>query len=468
MKTKSIPSAWIYAERNRRFDVQPYISGAVEARVAVERTGLPKDILHTLTKGHDGGIYNGPHFSRVYVNSREYGVPFLSGGSILNADLSHLPLLRKKDAFSSKLSYLEVFPGMTLISCSGTIGRTVFARSEMAGMWASQDVMKVVPDPDKIPPGYLFAFLHSSFGVPLVVSGTYGSIIQHIEPEHIRDLAVPRLGAEREAEVHALVQSAADDRSEARRILDAVKAELQEELGLSEMPDSSVTGFSITTIPTSRLDLRFDAHYHCAKYAAVAEEMENGPFPFVKIGDVLKEHFWPPIFKRIWVDGDEYGSQFISGIDAYKFESDNPRFVSRQIRKFDRYILRKGWLIFQGAGQIYGLFGRPLYVHGWLEDIFGAPDLYRLVPHTQEDGAYLFAFFSTSQGQVLIKRLACGDSIPRVMEPQINGLWIPWPPAEVRARYAIRVIKAHELLDRALQSERQAIAFVESSIRETV
>ena len=52
-----------------------------------------------------------------------------------------------------------------------------YVRDDMAGMWSSQHIMKVAPDPAQIAPGYLYAFLSSKYGVPLVVSGTYGAII---------------------------------------------------------------------------------------------------------------------------------------------------------------------------------------------------------------------------------------------------------------------------------------------------
>jgi len=98
---------------------------------------------------------------------------------------------------------------MTIISCSGTIGRMAYVREDMAVVWSSQDVMKVVPDAEKIPPGYLYTYLSSKFGVPLVVGGTYGAIIQHIEPEHIADLPVPRLGKKIETMAHELIDEAA-------------------------------------------------------------------------------------------------------------------------------------------------------------------------------------------------------------------------------------------------------------------
>jgi type I restriction enzyme S subunit len=176
VKVKAVPSSWIQTE-GRRLDVGPFLFGAVEARERIRRLDAPKQPLKALTAGPGGGIFNGPQFSRLYVTDPAHGVPFLGSSSMLLADLSHLPLLSRKYADSPKLRHLEVQPGMTLISCSGTIGRMVYARPDMAGMWASQHIMKVCPDPARIPPGYLYAFLSSRFGVPMVAGGTYGAII---------------------------------------------------------------------------------------------------------------------------------------------------------------------------------------------------------------------------------------------------------------------------------------------------
>ena len=95
--------------------------------------------------------------------------------------------------------------------------------------------MKVVPDEAKIPPGYLYAFLSSKFGVPLVVSGTYGAIIQHIEPEHIASLPVPRFGDEIEIEIAKLIDSAANARSEAVLILKEAEALLFSSFGFKRV-----------------------------------------------------------------------------------------------------------------------------------------------------------------------------------------------------------------------------------------
>ena len=115
-----------------------------------------------------------------------------------------------------------------------------YARPDMDGMACSEHVLRVVPDPDRILPGYLYAFLSSKFGVPLVVGGTYGAIIQHIEPHHIANLPVPRLGETVETRADELVQNAAAQRSKAAELRAKVLTIVVEELGWRESTKKSI------------------------------------------------------------------------------------------------------------------------------------------------------------------------------------------------------------------------------------
>src|SRR6478672_1567293 len=102
MKTTVIRSTWMEGY-GYRLDCSPYLGGALETKVLLEKLPLRKDPLHTLTAGFDGGIYNGPKFSRTWVESPEFGVPFLGSSAMPRADLSDLPLLSKKLAYGRQL-----------------------------------------------------------------------------------------------------------------------------------------------------------------------------------------------------------------------------------------------------------------------------------------------------------------------------------------------------------------------------
>jgi type I restriction enzyme S subunit len=463
MRVKMVPSSWLERD-GRRLDCGPYMSGALEAKVLLEAIKVRKDPLRTLTAGGMSGIFNGPRFARSYVEDPAHGVPFLGSTDILNADLNNLALLSHKQVLSNPR--LIVRASWTLITCSGTIGRMAYARRDMDGMAGSQHFMRVAPDPEKIPPGYLYAYLSSKFGVPLVVGGTYGAIIQHIEPEHIADLPVPRLGEAVERKVHEWVNEAATLRAEASAEISGIERETLDLLGLPDLPRASVSRFSINEVTASNLNFRLDAPYHSKIAAEAVSAVASCKHPTLPLSKAVERYFKPPMFKRLWVDSSEYGCQFVSGIEAYRYQAEDIRYVSFRTPHFDEFILREGSVIFQAAGQIYGLFGRPLFVSGWLTGLFAADDLYRLVPRTIEDGGYIFAFLRTAVGQILIKRQASGNSIPRVWDPHMRDISIPWPGREIRHEIGRRIITAHEKIERARISEANSIALVESTIEE--
>ena len=114
---------------------------------------------------------------------------------------------------------LIIHKDWSLITRSGSIGRMAYTRPDMGGMACSEDVLRVAPDPNRILPGYLYAFLSSKFGKSLVVGRTYGAIIPHIEPHHIADLRVPRLGEKVETGAHKLMQNVAESRTRASELL---------------------------------------------------------------------------------------------------------------------------------------------------------------------------------------------------------------------------------------------------------
>jgi type I restriction enzyme S subunit len=461
-QVKAVPSTWL-ENNGRRLDCGPYVSGAIEARELLKRfTTSP---LKKLTVGREGGIYNGPQFARNYVEDSRFGVPFLTTSSLLQFDLSSVSHLSRRDAESSKLSHLRITEGTTLITCSGTIGRMAYARKDLEGMWSNQDIMKVVPDRACISPGYLFAYLSSRYGLPQVLDGTYGAIIQHIEPNHIADLPVPRLGAV-ESAAHDLIQRAADLRTDAARLIHRATAALIDELQFPALQSSDVTKFGWSAVSSQDLNSRLDAPYHSPAALEAQQAIRVGRHGYRKLAEVTERLFKPPIFKRIWVDDHTFGRQFVSGTDAYLYEANELRFVSTRTPNFEEFIVKRGWVIFQAAGQIYGLFGRPLFVSGWLEEIFCADDLYRIVPKSEVDGAFIFLFLRSPHGQVLVKRQASGNSIPRVWDPHMEQFELPWPDEPIRERLARPVLDAHEMLAEALKLQRQAIQLVEKAIEE--
>lgn len=466
MKVKEVPFSWI-PRWGYRLDVEPFIGGAVETRVFLEQAPYPKQSLRELTTGHNGGIYNGPMFRRNYVESREHGVPFLTSGSMLRADLTDVGFLRRKDAESPKLNYLSLRRGTTLISCSGSIGRTVYTRPDMEGVWASQDIMKVVPDPKEIPSGYLYAFLSSKFGVPMVASGTYGAIIQHIEPEHIRDLPVPRLGAAIEGKAHELIEEAANLRADAARALRQSISALHQVAGLRDLAETgSPYPFSVTAITESELGGRFDAFFHSRYHRDAVASLRLSSAGAVRVESLSVSVVEPTRFKRNKVDDERYGVPFFGTSALFWTEPVPSYMLPRSQVGIEDYVVTPSTILVPRSGQLSGILGRAVLPYGAVVGGAVTEDAIRINCADEGTAGFLFVALSSPYGVRQLKARAYGSSIPHLDVNGIRAVLVPDVVPDARLKIGREGARTALLRGKAIDLEREAVALVESAIEE--
>lgn len=458
VKWKAVRAAWL-EEGGRRLDCNPYMSGAQEARDTLKQLKVRKDALRTLTSGYGGGIYNGPMFKRNYVESPEHGVPFISSGSMLLADLSTLPLLRRKDAESSRLSYLRLRPGMMLISCSGTIGRMTYVRPDMDGIWSSQDVLKVVPNPECIPPGYLYAFLSSRYGVPLVVSGTYGAIIQHIEPEHIAELPIPRFGCGFEQEVAQVTEAAAAERVAASQHRRAAIDLFQAKIGWNDQARP------VAHAPmASSLLGRMDAFHYSPRVEAgrAALASHRG----VRLGNQVLRVFEPNRGSRLKVTDPDFGVPFLSSSSVFELSPSAEYLVSRSLTPhLEGLLLSNCDVLLPRSGQLGGIIGRAVLPLPMNVGQAGSEHLVRVRCHSPSEAAYLWAVLASEPGYWALIGTAFGSSIPSLDSALIAELTVPWLVDADREEIGMLASKAVTAQNKGSELEAAAVALLEEKIR---
>ena len=457
-QVKAVPSSWI-EHNGRRLDCGPYVSGAIEAKELLSKMSTTP--LVELTAGYKGGVYNGSPFIRNFVDDPAHGVPFLTTSSLLHADLSNLSLLSKQDALSRQLSFLEVKPGMTLITCSGSIGKMAFARADMEGVWSNQDILKVVPNAALIKPGYLYAYLSSRFGIPMITSGTYGAIIQHIEPQHISDLPVPRLG-DVEVKVHELVQRAADLRTQASQLISEQVQTLEEEIsgGPIDWEHTKPQAFSIETRSIDGFANRLDAFHYIG---FVGEAIKKAKVPLVEISQHA-DALYPPFMKRIRVE--EGGIEFLGGTEMLTLDQKSDSHIAASTRNLDQFIVKEGYVLFQCDGQRYGIFGRPVLANRNIIGKAVTQHMMRIIPHDKSDAGYIFTYLATGFGRRLLMRFSAGTSIPSLNEDGARKILIYWPDEERRRSISQIAEQAWENRAAATELEDQARGLVERAIEE--
>ena len=133
-------------------------------------------------------IFFPPRFKRNYVDPGEDAVPFLGGANISQLHVVTSKFLSSRDP---NLASLQVEAGWILVTRSGSTGIVSSVPPAWEGLAISEHVIRIVPDPEKLHPAWLQAYLRSSLGQRALARGVFGSVIDEITPEYLASLSVP-------------------------------------------------------------------------------------------------------------------------------------------------------------------------------------------------------------------------------------------------------------------------------------
>lgn len=457
-QVKIIPSKWI-EEGGHRLDCGPYLSGAMEAKelLGAFDNDLLKDVVIP------GGIFHAGRESRMWVETAEYGTPFLGSTDILATDLVNLPFISNKQLKSNP--NLVLHEGWSLITRSGTIGRMAYCCSDLDGLACSEHAMRVVPDDEKIKSGYLYAFLSSRFGVPIVVSGTYGSIIQSIEPQHLADLPVPRLGTVEE-KAHELVQRAADLMVESSTIYKKAADMINQQCGFPEKLAMSARVFAFSVANSHSLFSRLDATFHNPT-AQQAEQLVLDT-KGITLNDAGVRGLESNRLKQIFVD-EEFGTPFITSGGIFLKNIEPERFIRTQSLGDDEESWRVNQqdILLARSGQVGGIIGRGVWSDARFDGIAASPHIIRLrATDNDYPAGYVFAFLClTDIGYQLLSRTAAGSSIPYLPLDAVLKIRIPTSTTkEFREDIHNMVVQAGMLRGQSQKLEKDAVLLVEQAI----
>lgn len=215
-------------QKGARFDASFHMSEGLVVRRMIAKS--PYELLTIEDVSVD--VFYGLRARRVYVSSKTHGIPFLSSSDILRADVNKVKLASK--SLTPAIDQMSLKKGWTLISRSGTIGNCAFANAKHAQKLASEDVIRLVPN-NILRGGLVFAYLASKYGYSLLTQGTFGGVIQHIEPAFVKSLPIPNFPVTFQEDVDNLVQTAAHLREEALDELIRAEILLKEKAGLREL-----------------------------------------------------------------------------------------------------------------------------------------------------------------------------------------------------------------------------------------
>ena len=460
MRTGAVPSNEIFAEGGR-------LTGAYhlsEDQVAVstlKRSKLPKVPLQSLVRGR--GIFRGPIFSRRYVEDPVLGEPYVSAKDLVTASVRPSAYLSR--SHGELLNELRLRQGMVLITCSGmNLGRAIWGRQDLDGLVGSHDLIRVCPNADVVPPGYLHAFLSGRYGHGFIRKQIYGGNIKHIEPAHLANLPVPRIGDKAERSANRLIEQAASQRSEAAQVRRTIIGELTASLGWG--PPRAACGLYATA---SSLDIqrRFDAFHHGSGVRAARERLAAGNSQ--RLGDVVEEVFEPNRGARRKVEDPACGVPFLSSSEVFRLDPVGDYLVSRNgTPHLERQLVTERDLLLPRSGQLGGIIGRAVLPLPTYYGSAASEHLVRIRCRTREDAFFAWAVFATEPGYYAAIGTAFGSSIPSLDCALLADLQVPWWTGKGRDELVDRVDRMVNALSDAIRDERAAVALVERAIKEAV
>ena len=437
---------------NFRTDASYHLSEGQNVQRCIAASPYPLTTIKEVSED----IFIGNRAKRVYVKDSNHGIPFLSSSDILKADLDNVKFASKK--YTPEIERMSLKKGWTLISRSGTIGNCAFANAKHAQKLASEHVIRLVPN-NILRGGLVYAYLASKYGHSLLTQGTFGAVIQHIEPAFVGSIAIPFFPDSFQREVDNLVQEAARLREEATCALEKAKDKVSKccnnEFDNLECSQTNIV--SVSSIVKS-FKTRLDPPVYINKGVAWSKRQKHAK----RLGDLNIKIWYPGIFKRAYVKN---GLPYIKGSSVFNvnpFKSCDHLSKART-PQLEELWLKEGMLLISCAGAC----GLVKMITKEYEDkgAIGSPDIIRLISNDELcTTEYLYVYLQLQHVYDFMQSLKYGSVIERFDIGNVKNIPIVIPSKELSEEITAIVRQYMDCTYRAFNAEEKAIRMVEQEI----
>lgn len=395
----------------RRCDASYHINDAVQYR---NHLSLCPYSVTTIEK-EASNIFLGNIFSRIYVADETHGVPYLSASEMQKAELKTGKFLSKKQA--EQLRYLMLDKDWILISCSGTLGNCVYTDKRYSRMIGTHDLIRLIPEFNQILPGVLYAFLSSKYGYAMLTHSQYGSVVQHTNPDQIKEIPLPVFPKTLQEEVHALITESAHLREEA----DAARQKAISFFDSYSCPKQR----TVFAKRLSECTFSLTAFNNNLNVDEIKKKYSRNKSSLSSLTDSI---FAPPLFKHIYLSVDN-GHPFLTGREMTFQNQRYYRWLSpRGVKNINEYTIERGMLLVYKSGTADGgILGHVVIADDNLAGACLSDHVIRLRFKDFSDACWAYCFLKSKAGEVLLQSLATGTMIPFITPDRLGNLEIPSP-----------------------------------------
>lgn len=364
---------------------------------------------------------------------------------------------------------LRLKEGTLLLTRSGTIGNVAYVSKTLDGRLFSDDVIRI-SFKQKHDLGYVYAFLKSKIGNTLLKTNGYGSVVTHIEPDHLEEIQVPNVPTMLRQRINDLIVQSYALRDESNDLIGQAEALLKEELHLPEIHKFDFTLYkknaNVDTFSVKLSDMagRIDASYHIPIVDAIVEHMKRYAAEVTTVGDsrVSKDVILPPRFARVYVE-EGYGNVLIGGKQIHELDPAVKKYLSKTKHKalMQKLEVSQNTILITRSGTIGKVVLVPKHWEHWVP----SDHIIRVVPANKDIAGYLSVFLASDYGYRLITHYTYGSVVDEIDDTHVSS--IPFPilkDADVQKQINELALKANEKRYEAYMLEQQALKIIDKEV----
>jgi type I restriction enzyme, S subunit len=406
-------------------------------------------------------------FRRIYVNKGE-GYPMLLPSQMREMNPRATKFIAEKTF--RQIGNLTVDKNTLLITRSGTIGNCTIVSRGLEGVTMSDDVIRVkFKNPFEL--GFVYTYLLTEVGRRILATNNYGSVIQHIEPEHLENVIIPKPSQTLQEKIHDLILHSFELRDNANDLSDKAEKILVKELQLQPIdelkPDFFDKKAEVRTFSV-RLELlnnRFEGSYHNPLVSSILDCFLDSAESIKPLSNLSKEITMPGIFKRIYVD-EENGVPFLGTNDILEINPRVEKFLSKVGHKklIEKELsVKKNTILITDRGTIGNVVLVPEYYEK--ESWTVSQNSIRIVPNSNDIAGYIYIFLNSDYGKVLSKRETYGAVIDMIDPGNAGQIPIPiLKNKDAMKKINDLALKANKLRTSAYYKEKEAIKIMNDEV----
>lgn len=459
VRSLSLKSSWISAG-DLRLDADYYAKDKDLALRILNDKRLNTKSLKALVKKQ---MYSGYRFRRIYTTDRSKGIPYLSATEALMFRPESERYLSKSK--TDNLEQLLVKEGWILMTCSGVIGRLTIVNKKLAEFVLTHDLIRIIPDENEIPTGYLYAFLSTWIAQAIITKDQYGLAINHVEPHQIEDLPVPIIEEKIMNFIDEQIKHVFNLRQKANDNLDKAEDIFYQTTGLPNIIDDPLAQRKSFAVKSSMLDYRLDSSFHNPLLIETLRILKKAHLKLVKAGQ-LGKIIVAPRFKRIYVE-KEFGVPFLQGSDLPMMIPYSLKYISKKMTaNLQNWIIRPGWVFVTCSGTVGRVGMSTPITNGWA----ASQHILRIIPNGIPaagtgyaiDSGYITLYLSTPYGYNQVIAKTYGGVVDEINEHDIGEVLIAIPQDKsAHDKIAELTREAYALKDLAALIEKEVIKLLE-------